>query len=67
MSSYLLLHNLYTHALLVTAEHPFPAAPDPDDEPIVGSALAGNVNVFVTGDKAFLQLQSDEHLAIVSP
>jgi len=44
---------------------------DPDtqasDEPIVGSALAGNVNVFVTGDKAFLQLQSDEHLAIVSP
>ena len=55
------------NALLVTIEHPFPSLPDPDDEPIVTSALAGNANVFVTGDKALLQLHNVEHLPIVSP
>ncbi len=61
------INLLNTHALLVTAEPPFPSLPDPDDEPIVASALAGNSSVFVTGDKALLQLQSIEHLPIISP
>jgi predicted nucleic acid-binding protein len=41
--------------------------PDPDDEPIVASALAGKAQVFVTGDKALLELGSVEDLPIVSP
>lgn len=61
------INLLHTHALLVTTEHPFPSLPDPDDEPIVASALAGNADVFVTGDKALLKLQSVEHLPIISP
>jgi len=61
------INLLHTHALVVTTEHPSPSLPDPDDEPIVTSAIAGNAKVFVTGDKALLQLQSIEHLPIVSP
>ena len=63
------LNLLRAHALLITAEHPPPPPPlpDPDDEPIVASAIAGDANVFVTGDKALLELSSVESLPIVSP
>jgi putative PIN family toxin of toxin-antitoxin system len=61
------INLLPTHALMVNTEPPFPSLPDSDDEPIVASAIAGNANVFVTGDKALLELQSVEHLPIVSP
>ena len=58
---------LRAEALITTAEHPFPTLPDPDDEAIIASALAGKADVFVTGDKALLELQRIEKLPVMSP
>jgi putative PIN family toxin of toxin-antitoxin system len=61
------INLLSTHSLVVKSESPFPSLPDPDDEPIVAAALAGKASVFVTGDKALLQIQHVEGLNIISP
>lgn len=58
---------LRAEARLTTAEHPFPALPDPDDEAIIASALAGQADVFITGAKALLDLQRIEKLPVMSP
>ena len=58
---------LRTEGQVITAEHPLPKLPDPDDEAIIAAALAGNANVFVTGDKALLNLESVEGLPIITP
>jgi len=52
---------------VITAEHSLPKPPDPDDEAILAAALAGNANVFVTGDKTLLNLESVEGLPIITP
>lgn len=41
--------------------------PDPDDAPILASALAAKTDLFVTGDKALLDLATVAGAAIVSP
>ena len=58
---------LHGEACLVKGEQPFPSLPDPGDEPIVASALAGQAHVFVTGDKALLELQQVANLPVISP
>jgi len=58
---------LRAEAIVITSEHPFPALPDPDDEAIIASALAGQAEVFITGDKALLELQRIEKLPMMSP
>ena len=58
---------LRAEALLTTAEHPFLALPDPDDEAIIASALAGQAEVFITGDKALLELQRIKKMPVMSP
>jgi len=58
---------LRDQACVVRGEQPYPSLPDPDDEPIVASALAGQAQVFVTGDKALLELQQVANLPVISP
>jgi putative PIN family toxin of toxin-antitoxin system len=58
---------LHDEACVVKGEPPFPSLPDPEDEPIVASALAGQAHVFVTGDKALLELQRVVNLPVISP
>lgn len=40
---------------------------DPDDAPIVACALAAHTDLFVTGDKTLLAIQSVGAMSIVSP
>ena len=58
---------LHDEARLIKGKPPYPSLPDPDDEPIVGSALCGQAHVFVTGDKALLELKMVEKLPVISP
>lgn len=41
--------------------------PDPDDVPIIACAVAAKADVFVTGDKALLDLGKVEGMPILSP
>lgn len=41
--------------------------PDADDVPILASAIAGKADVFVTGDKALLDLREIDAVPILSP
>lgn len=46
---------------------PPPGFPDPDDAPIIASALAAQAEIFVTGDKPLLNLGEIENMAIHPP
>ncbi len=58
---------LRAEGTVITEEHPLPKLPDSDDEAIIASAVAANAKVFVTGDKALLEIQSIETLPLISP
>ncbi len=46
---------------------PPPGFPDPDDAPIIASALAAQAEIFITGDKVLLDLGIIESMVIQSP
>ena len=59
---------LRDHAELVEpAPVPADACPDPDDLPVLGTALAGRAELLVTGDGELLALGSHAGIAIVTP
>jgi putative PIN family toxin of toxin-antitoxin system len=58
---------LRSEADLVTSEGAPPPLPDPDDAPIIAAALAGKSDIFVTGDKALLELKSIEGMPVITP
>lgn len=41
--------------------------PDPDDVPVLACAVSAKANVFVTGDKALLDLRRIDDMPILSP
>lgn len=59
--------------LLETAERvsgstaTLPESPDPDDAPILACALAGKADLFVTGDKALLEMATADGMPVISP
>ena len=53
--------------LLVVANESLPKIPDPDDIKILAYASGGQSNIFVTGDKALLDLKAIGGMIIISP
>lgn len=49
------------------AATPAAGVPDPDDAWIIAAALAAGADLFVTGDKALLELGAIEGLPIIAP
>ena len=59
---------LRRHCVIVpAAARPASGVPDPDDAPIIAAAIQAQASVFVTGDKALLELVLIDGLPIVSP
>ena len=44
-----------------------PGCSDPDDDPVIGTAVAGNCDCLVTGDKALQKLKAYGRTAVVFP
>lgn len=63
----LALEVLHRQHLVAAVDVSIPGIPDADDVPIVACALAGGSELFVTGDRALLDLGDVRGLPIVSP
>lgn len=60
--------ELRRHAMMVEpATVPASAFADPDDLPVLGTAIAGNAELIVTGDKSLLALGRYQGVVLLSP
>jgi hypothetical protein len=61
------LVHFYARLTTLVRPHSVPRiAPDPDDDVVIGTALAARADVIVTGDRTFLSLGQYEGLRITS-
>lgn len=58
---------LETAELVSGTSATLPESPDPDDALILACALAGKADLFVTGDKALLEMAAVGNMPVVSP
>ena len=62
------LDLLHARSLVIPATNlPRISLTDPDDAPIVACAIAGKGEIFITGDKALVDLSEVQGLPILSP
>ena len=62
------VETLHTKLTMVErSELETPVSRDPDDDPILGTALAAKAEILVTGDKDLLDLGTWQSMPIVSP
>ena len=54
-------------ALVQPAQLKSPGCSDPNDDPIIGTAVAGNCDCLVTGDKALQKLKAYGRTSVVFP
>lgn len=63
----ILLDGLHYMAVVVGNLPPVTASPDPDDNKIIATAIAGNANYLVSGDKVdLLSLKSIQNIPIIT-
>jgi putative PIN family toxin of toxin-antitoxin system len=61
------LLQLYAESALSVRPRPVPRiAPDPDDDVVIGTALAANADLIVTGDRGLLSVERYSHIRIVT-
>jgi len=59
--------QIYAENVLSVRPHPMPRiAPDPDDDVVIGTALAANADLIVTGDAGLLSVEQYRDIRIVS-
>lgn len=61
-----LVDSYLQSATLVTPHHLVGIAPDPDDDVVIGTALAAKANLIVTGDRGLLSVERYHDIRIVS-
>ncbi|OGW82467.1 MAG: putative toxin-antitoxin system toxin component, PIN family [Omnitrophica bacterium RIFCSPHIGHO2_02_FULL_51_18] len=53
--------------IYIPADVPDSACEDPEDPPILGSAVSGKCQCIITGDKALLKISPYQNIDIISP
>jgi hypothetical protein len=59
--------RLYSKSVLSVRPHSVPCiAPDPDDDVVIGTALAAHAELIVTGDRGLLSVKQYQRIGILS-